>query len=167
YFGKTFDPHMGVYMGPENETGTVDNISFQYSFSFGSYARYPEDFWGDGPDLVLTAYGLLSIVDSKAPKSAGGDLNTAWNMSTKKLKYGFDALYTPFANLGFGARFDVVQPDLDAAYARTTGVAGGKDLNFEVLNIRAVIKTAFVTHETVNLRYAHYFLNDAALPPYP
>jgi hypothetical protein len=88
-------------------------------------------------------------------------------MSTKKLKYGFDALYTPYANLGFGARFDVVQPDLDGAYARTPGMAGGKDLNFDVLNVRAVIRTAFVTHETVNLRYAHYFLNDAALPPYP
>jgi hypothetical protein len=167
YFGKTFDPHSGVYQGPENETGKLDNIMLQYSFSFGSYARYPEDFWGDGPDLVLTAFGLLTIVDSKAPPQAGGALNLPWDMSTKKLKYGFDALYTPYANLGVGARFDVVQPDLDGAYARTTGVAGGKDLNFEVLNLRAVIKTAFVTHETVTLRFAHYFLGKEALPPYP
>jgi hypothetical protein len=167
YFGKTFDPHMGIYTGPQNETGTLDNISLQYSFSFGQYARYPEDFWGDGPDLVLTGFGLLTIVNSKAPETAGGAANTAWDMSTKKLKYGGDALYTPLSWLGFGVRFDVVQPDLDGAYARTAGVAGGKQLNFETLNLRAVIKTAFVTHETVNLRYAHYFLGSAALPPYP
>ena len=70
YFGRTFTPHTGVYQGPQNETGTVDNISFQYQFSFGALARYPEDWWGDGPDLVLTVFGMLSIVDSKAPPIA-------------------------------------------------------------------------------------------------
>ena len=70
FFGKTYNRHTGVYLGPQNETGTVDNILFQYSFSFGALARYPEDFWGDGPDLTVTVYGLLSIVDSPPPQSA-------------------------------------------------------------------------------------------------
>ncbi len=55
---------------PQNETGTVDNIALQYSFSFGALSRYPEDWWGDGPDMVLTGFGLLSIVDSTAPPIA-------------------------------------------------------------------------------------------------
>ena len=66
-------PTRACTRGPQNETGTVDNIAFQYSFSFGALARYPEPWWGDGPDLVLTAFGLLSIVDSKAPPIAGID----------------------------------------------------------------------------------------------
>ena len=45
--------HTGVYQGPQNETGTIDNIGLQYSFSFGALSRYPEDWWGDGPDLVV------------------------------------------------------------------------------------------------------------------
>ena len=66
FFGLSYNPHTGVYNGPQNETGTVDNIGLQYTFSFGALARYPEDWWGDGPDLVLTAFGLLSIVNSPA-----------------------------------------------------------------------------------------------------
>ena len=187
FFGQTYDAHTGVYQGPQNETGTVDNIAFQYSFSLGALARHPEDWWGDGPDLVLTAFGLLSIVDSKAPEIAiTGDPNviinvngvptplapaparrTEWDMSTKKLKLGLDAVYTPLYWLGFGGRFDSVQPDMDAAYSRTPGVAGGSDRTFHVLTARLLFRTQFVTHEMVQLSYSHYFLGDAAYPAYP
>ncbi len=188
YFGRSFNGHTGVYNGPQNETGIVHNISAQYAFSLGQFARYPEEFWGNGTDLVLTAFGFLSIVDSKAPPIAiSGDpvsgvvgdpsRATRWDMSTKKLKFGFDALYTPLSWVGFGGRFDMVQPDLDAAYSRTTGVAGnpraslgnpgGSDLNFSVLTSRLVFKTEFVTHETITLMYSHYFLGDAAYPAFP
>jgi hypothetical protein len=169
YFGRTFTPHTGVYNGPQNETGTVDNISFQYQFSFGALARYPEDWWGDGPDLVLSVFGMLSIVNSTAPPIAleNGVDPVAWDMSTKKLKWGADALYTPLYWLGFNARFDYVQPDLDAAYSRTVGNPGGSDLNFGALTTRLIFRTAFVTHETVQLQYARYFLGEAAYPAYP
>jgi hypothetical protein len=40
---------LGQLPGPQNETGTIDNIALQYSFSFGALARYPESWWGDGP----------------------------------------------------------------------------------------------------------------------
>ena len=68
FFGRTYDPHTGVYQGPQNETGTVDNIGFQYSFSFGALPRYPEDWWGDGPDLVLT--GVRPAVDRRQQGAA-------------------------------------------------------------------------------------------------
>ena len=170
FFGQTFNAHTGIYTGPENETGTVDNLLFQYSFSFGQLARYPEEFWGDGPDLVLTAFGLFSAVNSKAPPLAVAttpSLAQSWDMTTKKLKYGMDAVYTPFSMLGFGGRFDMVMPDLDSAYSRTTGNPGGSDLNFSVLTGRAIIKTQFVTHEAVVLEYQHYFLGAKAYPSYP
>jgi hypothetical protein len=178
FFGRTYDPHTGVYTGPQNETGTVDNIGLQYSFSFGALARYPEDWWGDGPDIVLTAFGIMSIVNSPPPQVAltgdpqhniVGDPSRAqtWDMSTKKLKLGFDAVYTPLYWLGFNGRFDWVQPDLDAAYSNTPGVAGGSQLSFSALTLRLLFRTQFVTHETVQLQYAHYFLGKASYPSYP
>jgi hypothetical protein len=189
YFGRSFNGHTGVYNGPQNETGIVHNISAQYSFSFGQFSRYPEEFWGDGTDLVVTAFGFLSIVDSKPPPIAltgdvasgvTGDARRAvwWDMSTKKLKFGLDAIYTPLSWVGFGGRFDMVKPDLDSAYSRTPpvqdnlqnvplGNPGGSDLNFSVLTGRLVFKTEFVTHETITLLYSHYFLGNAAYPTFP
>jgi hypothetical protein len=165
FFGQTFNNHTGVYNGPENETGTVDNISLQYSFSFGALARAPEDWWGDGPDLVLTGFGLMSIVHSPPPP--GGPQDGSWDMSTKKLKFGLDAVYTPLDWLGFGGRFDAVLPDLDSAYSRTPGNPGGSSLDFGVLTGRAIIKTAFVTHESVTIEYQHYLLGKNAFASYP
>ncbi len=176
FFGVTFNNHTGVYNGPQNETGTVDNLSLQYSFSFGALARAPEDWWGDGPDLVVTAFGLLSIVNSPPPPAGpqattdpttGKVTPSQWDMSTKKLKFGLDAVYTPLYWLGFGGRFDAVLPDLDDAYSRTPGNPGGSSLDFGVLTTRAIIRTAFVTHESVTLEYQRYFLGSAAYPSYP
>jgi hypothetical protein len=165
FFGQTFNNHTGVYNGPENETGTVDNLSLQYSFSFGALARSPEDWWGDGPDLVLTAFGLFSIVNSPPPPA--GPQNGSWDMSTKKLKFGLDGVYTPLYWLGFGLRGDVVMPDLSNAYSRTAGNPGGSATNFGLLTGRVIIRTAFVTHEAVTLQYSHYFLGSEAFPSYP
>lgn len=185
YFGQGYNFHTGIYNGPENETGTVNSVDFQYSFSFGAFARAPEDWWGDGPDLVLTGFGMFTWVDSKAPPIAvsidpnrgqvvtpTGTLPGTWDMSTKKLKFGFDAIYTPLSWLGAGVRFDQVRPDMDNAYSRTQFAVGnttlvnpgGSDLNFSVLTGRLVMKTQFVTHESVQLQYSRYFLGKAAYP---
>ena len=121
---------------------------------------------------MLTAFGLLSIVNSPASQYAiehppsGVDPAVQWNMSTKKLKMGLDAVYTPLYWLGFNGRFDWVQPDLDAAYAQQ-GNPGGSDLSFAALTLRLMFRTQFVTHESVQLQYAHYWLGDAAYPSYP
>ncbi len=135
YFGQGYNFHTGIYNGPQNETGTVNSVDFQYSFSFGAFARAPEDWWGDGPDLVVTGFGMFTSVDSKAPPHRGRQCDPnrrqlvdrdrtrrrgTWDMSTKKLKFGVDAIYTPLSWLGAGVRFDQVRPDMDDAYSRTT-----------------------------------------------
>jgi hypothetical protein len=161
FFGVTFDPHTGTYLGPQNESGKVTTISAQYTFSFGALARYPAAFWGDGPDLTATLFGMFTIVDSKAPVEAG-PLAPMWDMSTKKLKFGADVMYTPLNWFGIGGRWDTVQPDLDGKIA-----GGGDHLNFHVFSPRAVFRTAFVTHEAITLMYQHYFLGEAAYPIFP
>lgn len=172
FFGLNYNPHTGVYNGPQNESGTVDTIAAQYAFSFASLARHPVAFWGDGPDLTVTVFGLLSIVNSPAPAmlpppAVAPPIGDAWNMSTKKLKFGTDLMYTPLSWVGFGGRLDIVQPDLDAALARTPGNPGGSQLNFTVLSPRVVFRTAFVTHEAVTVMYQHYFMGNGVYPVYP
>jgi hypothetical protein len=163
YFGTTFDPHTGGFAGPQNESGKVTTIAGQYTLSFGALARAPAAFWGDGPDLTATVFGMMTIVDSKAPAEAGG-LAGQWDMSTKKLKYGADVMYTPLSWFGIGGRFDHVQPDLDA---KTRGDRGGSKLNFAVISPRMVFRTAFVTHEAITVMYQRYFLGESAESVYP
>jgi hypothetical protein len=183
YFGDTFNQHTGVYKGPQNETGKVTTIQAMYSFSFGQYARYPESFWGDGVDLVLTGFGMLSIVESNpwsgalygaadpkgiiSPILANAGLKDSWNMSTKKLKFGGDVYYTPYSWLGVGFRYDSVKPDLDAAYSRTIGNPGGSELDFQVFTPRIVFRTQFVTHEAITVNYSHYVNGIGAYPQFP
>jgi len=180
FFGVGFNPQTGEYRGPENESGTVKTVEAQYTLSFGALARYPAAFWGQGPDLAVTLFGMLSMVDSpapfEAPLEAGGG-NAAkcssslpgaaplggygcWNIKTKKLKFGGDIAYTPLPVLGFGFRYDMVEPDLDAAF-------GGSQENFQVFTPRIVIKTAFITHEAITFQYQRYILGQQAYAIYP
>jgi hypothetical protein len=170
FFGVTFDPHTGQYQGPQNETGTVQTIEAQYTFSFGALANHPLAFWGQGPDLTLTAFGMLTLVNSPAPVVDGvvqgtglasdGATVADWNIKTKKLKFGADVMYTPLSWIGFGGRADVVEPDLDAKFE-------GSHRNFEVLSPRVVFKTQFVTHEAITFSYQRYFVGSAVHPAYP
>jgi hypothetical protein len=176
YFGLTFDPHTGSYQGPQNESGNVTTVEGQYSFSFGALANYPAAFWGQGPDIVATVFGMFTIVDSPAPvvhnalsnkdevQGAAASLVSPtvsdWNIQTKKLKFGADVMYTPLSWVGFGCRFDMVQPDMDAKF-------NGSHSNFSVISPRVVFKTAFLTHEAVTINYQRYFLNDASYSVYP
>ena len=170
YFGRTFDPHTGQYTGPQNESGTVTALSWQYAFSFGALANYPNSFWGQGPDLVATIFGNLTFVDSPAPvvngQVQGEDTSNPttsannWNIKTKKLKFGADVAYTPLPWFGMGLRYDNVQPDLDAVFE-------GSHQNFQVFSPRIVFKTAFLTHEAITINYQRFILGSAAYAGYP
>lgn len=158
FFGRTYNPHDGGYEGPQNESGSIDTLLAQYTFSVGALVNAPAGFWGQGPDLAVTAYGMLNLVESHD--------NLAFK--TKKLKYGLDVAYVPWAWLSLGVRGDMVQPDLDGAM-RDGGVQGeaGSAKSFGVLSPRVVFKTAFVTHEAVTVQYSRYFLGSHAWPTYP
>jgi len=152
YFGRNYNFHTGEYLGPQNESGKIDTVSAQYTFSFGGWARRPAAFWGDGPDLAVTLFGMFTMVNSPPLNSH--------TMTTKKLKFGADLIYTPLDWFGIGGRFDVVEPDLDA-------VEFGSQANFKIFSPRLVFKTAFVTHEAITVMYQHYFLGSEAYPVFP
>jgi hypothetical protein len=130
------DNYFGPPGGVDQVTGSIDSVELQYSFSFGQLFHYPQAFWGDGPDLIGTVFGMFNHVH--APLAPGFSLN--------KLKFGTEWTYVPLSWLGLGARYDVVEPNLD--------ISGE---SFSVISPRIIFRTAFVTHEQVMIQYSRYF----------
>ena len=139
------------YFGPpgkvEETTGTIDSVLFQYVFSFGQFFHRPRPFWGDGPDLVASVFGMYNKVNSPIEPT----------YSHSKLKAGAELTYLPLSWFGVGGRFDEVQPDMDDSTQ-----------SFAVISPRVILRTAFVTHEQVLFQYSHYFYNaNAGHSSYP
>ncbi len=65
---------MDNYFGPNsNGTGTLTTIGGQYDLSIGKLVSYPVPFSGDGPDLLVSLFGMITHVTSADP---GGDVAT-------------------------------------------------------------------------------------------
>jgi hypothetical protein len=136
------------FFGPmATGSGTIDTLLFQYSLSLARYLRYPEPFWGQGPDIVISLFGMFNAVSSDDPLFIGAG---------KKLKWGAEATYTPLGFLGISARFDRVQPDLD-----------NSTVAFSAISPRLILRSEFVTHEQILIQYTHYFYGDNVTPAWP
>ena len=88
------DNYFGAPGGVDPVTGSIDSVELQYSFSFGQLFHYPQAFWGDGPDLIGTVFGMFNHVN--AP------MNPTY--SDQQGQFGTDGQNTPLPWLGFGAR---------------------------------------------------------------
>ena len=115
---------------------------FQYVFSFGQLFYHPAPFWGQGPDLIASVFGMYNHVDRP--------LNIA-SPKLDKLKFGADLTYLPLDFLGVGFRADRVMPNLDNG-----------DLDFFVFSPRLIFRTAFVTHEQILFQYSRYWYETPA-----
>jgi hypothetical protein len=136
------DNYFGAPGGTDPVTGTIDTVLFQYSFSWAQWLWHPQAFWGQGPDLVTTIFGMWNRVNA---------FNNLADMD--KLKFGAEATYLPLAQFGFGFRYDAVQPNMDDSRQ-----------NFSVFSPRVFIRTDFVTHEQIMIQYSRYFYGDAYRP---
>jgi hypothetical protein len=136
-------------------TGTLKNVLFQYDYSFGQLARYPENFWGDGPDLRVSLFGMFTKVGSADPR---------WD-NVSKLKYGADVLYAPTSWLSIALRADHVVPNMNPdANAPAEEPVRRPGQSFSILSPRILIRSSFVSHETIGLQYSRYFYpTDGAL----
>jgi hypothetical protein len=137
-------------------TGRVNTLAWQYMFSFARLLWHLEgkEFWGQGPDLQLSFWGMYNTItpdEELAPKLK------RW--AKKKLKFGTEAMYTPLKYFGFGMRFDEVMQDLDYDATETSRNAGTLPsyAPYSIVSGKLRLKTAFVTHEEVNIQYSRYF----------
>jgi hypothetical protein len=135
-------------------TGTVDTLLWQYTLSLARFMRYPEPFWGQGPDLQLALFGMYNHVknDDKAFMPAQNEFAAA----SDKLKWGAELTYTFVSFLGASFRYDWVQPDLD-----------NNTVSFHVLSPKLILRSEFVTHEQIIIQYSHYLNADNVTPAWP
>jgi len=126
-----------------DDSGTVDSVLFQYSLSLGKIARYPKKFGGNGPDFVVTPFGMFNKV-----KSANSDYS--------RFKFGAEGIYSAFPAFAFGLRYDLVQPNLHDSR-----------LSFSELSPKVILRTAFVTHEAITFQYSHYIYGSHVTPGFP
>ena len=142
YFGAP-----GQFGASSGTNGKIDTILFQHVFSFGQLFRYPQAFWGDGPDLIASLFAMFNKVSDAQ----------IGNYNHSRFKAGAELTYLPLPWFGVGGRYDVVDPNLDD----TTQ-------NFSVFSPRIILKSAFVTHEQILIQYSRYFYGaNAASSQFP
>jgi hypothetical protein len=133
------------FTGKVMGNGTLDSIGLQYTFSLAAFLLRPQAFWGQGTDLTIQIFGMynhisgLGSADDYLMKQQGKD----------KLKMGTQWLYTPFAVMSAGIRYDWVQPNMDDSTR-----------SFMVFSPRLIFRTAFVTHEQIQIQYQYYMYGD-------
>ncbi len=140
--GSSFKP---VNMG--DNKGTIDSIAWEYEFSLAKFLWHPKEFWGQDKDVVLKTFGILNFIKSDSP---------IFTAAKAKLKYGFDALWTPLSWWGIGGRLDFVNPDMDDA-----------SLSFVEYSGRMQFRSKFITHESISIQYSYYTLGEHVMSGFP
>jgi hypothetical protein len=130
--------------------GDIDTVSAEYTFSLATFMRYPEAFWGQGPDVLVSVYGMFNKIHPKGPSMSSVPFPTA------KLKTGAEITYTPLYWLGAGLRVDLVQPNMDDSRE-----------SFQAFSPRLLFRTEFVSHEQIILQYTRYHLGQRTKLSYP
>jgi hypothetical protein len=145
--GRNADPNPG--------TGIIHTLAWQYMFSVSRVLYYLQgkEFWGQGPDLQFSTWGMFNIVN---PDKELRPYLKRW--AEKKLKVGGEVMYIPLQYLGVGFRIDRVIPDLDYDIDdRDYNLASVQSFApFTVLTPKILFRTAFITHEEVNISYCRY-----------
>jgi hypothetical protein len=131
---------MSEYFGPKSEgTGKLTVGGIEYDFSLGNALRYPRKFDADGPDLVLSVFGIYAhVADS---------LDTAFLdfYGRDKLKYGGEIAYSALRWLALSGRYDRVILNVDDAHQ-----------THAILTPRLIFHTNWNSQDQVVLQYSHY-----------
>ncbi|HVZ86708.1 MAG TPA: hypothetical protein VHG72_07055 [Polyangia bacterium] len=141
---------MDEYFGPNSGgTGTLNTLGGQYDLSIGRLVSYPVPFSGDGPDLVVSAFGLFTHVTTVDAGSwdpnPPSDASTHWN-GANKLKVGGEATYSMLSWFAAALRFDHVAPFLNDS-----------DFSFNVVTSRIILHSDWQSSDQIVIQYSHWF----------
>ncbi len=149
---------------PNPGTGVITTLAWQYQLSLARllWGLQDKDFWGQGPDFTLSSWGMVNFVN---PDDELEPYLKRW--AKRKVKFGFEGMYTPLKYLGFGLRMDRVIPDTeydvtDVATNQPGGTASSY-APFTIISPKIQFRTSFVTHEEVNIQYSRYFWEKTGL----
>ncbi|HEX6276722.1 MAG TPA: hypothetical protein VFZ53_26950 [Polyangiaceae bacterium] len=141
---------MDRYFGRNNDQGrgTLLLAGFEYNVSLGELLRYPEEFYGEGPDLKLSIFGQLAHITADDPARDGED----------KYKYGVEGVYTPLSWLGASARIDRAVPYVSRPEVPL--YPNQNDNTFSVVTLKAIFKSDWQAREALTLQYSRFFYRD-------
>jgi hypothetical protein len=135
---------MNDYLGPESSggdgTGTLSTVGGEYDLSLGRLVSYPVPFAPDGPDVVLSLFGMATHVTS-----AVGRVGGVYGDGVTKGKIGVEATYGLLPWLAVSARLDQVTPNMDDAR-----------YSFDVISPRVIFRTGWTATDQVVLQYSHW-----------
>jgi hypothetical protein len=116
--------------------GTLAVFGAEYTLSIGTLVRYPQAFWGEGPDLI----GMVSFhhAQTTSPDPAFND--------RARNKFATEWTYRFLSWFGIGARFDRVQPN-----------SKDPEESFSVITPKLYFKSNWTSHELVTVQYAKWF----------
>ncbi|HWP07546.1 MAG TPA: hypothetical protein VNN72_17470 [Polyangiaceae bacterium] len=165
YFGRNNNPGKGSLLLAGGE----------YQVSLGEVLRYPEEYWGEGPDLKLSVFGMVSHVTSEDPARDTQD----------QYKFGVEGTYSILSWLATSGRIDHAVPYmhgpptrdypskpqdplcLPTAPSGSYSPAGGgpyrcflykeqNDNTFSVLTGKLILRSDWTARETLTFQYSRY-----------
>ena len=135
---------MDQYFGPNSEgTGQLHTAGFQYDLSLGNLLRYPNYFEGDGPDLLISAFGIYT--HAKSPNDEDYD-------DIGKFKFGGELGYSALKWLALGFRYDHVMPELGEGETYNSIVTG-----------RIIFHSDWNSRDQVVLQYSYFNCGSASV----
>jgi hypothetical protein len=136
--------------------GKLTLVGAEYTLSLGTLLRYPDEFWGVGPDLSFTVFGMYAHADggcdqfslrtdgtSCVPGGVDGEYDT------QALKYGIEGVYSFSEHVIATLRLDQVSPDLDYS-----------GQSFTAITPRLIFRTSWIARETVGIQYSGFLFGD-------
>jgi len=137
---------MDRYFGRNNDLGrgTLSLAGLEYTVSLGTLLRYPGEFWGEGPDLSLSLFGMYGQVAADDPARDG----------EQKLKFGSEATYSLLPWLALSGRYDRATPHLKQP--KEPLYADQNDNTYQVLTAKAVFRSDWQARESLTLQYSRY-----------
>ena len=131
---------MAEYFGPlSGGTGKLTVAGAQYDFSLGNALRYPRRFDANGPDLIMSVFGIYAHV-ADSPDTAFLDF-----YGRDKLKYGGEIAYSALSWLALSGRYDRVILNVDDAHQ-----------THAILTPRLIFHSNWNSQDQVVLQYSHY-----------
>ena len=141
---------MDRYFGRNNDQGNGKLLlaGFEYNLSLGELLRYPEEFYGEGPDLKLSLFGQYAHITADDPARDGED----------KYKFGVEGVYTPLPWLASALRIDRAIPYVSRPEVPL--YPNQNDNSFSVVTLKAVFRSDWQARETLTLQYSRFFYRD-------
>jgi hypothetical protein len=132
------------YLGPNsNGNGNLTIIGGQYDLSIGKLVSYPVPFSGDGPDLYVSVFGMITHVNSDDKLF---DPNLRYYDGVTKWKAGIEGTYSLLPWLALSCRYDKVTPDTQDD---TQG--------FAVVSPRVILRSDWQATDQIVIQYSEWF----------